>query len=51
MAPQKKKETQFEKRLKIFYTPKQGASFGGIGKLRQAIKHDTNIKKKPKNLD
>ncbi len=52
MAPRKKKETQFEKRLRtIFYTPKQGASFAGTGKLRRAVKHDTRIKRKPKNLD
>ena len=51
MAPRKKKETQFEKRLrKIFYTPKQGASFAGISQLKQAIKHDKNIKRKTKNL-
>ena len=51
MAPRKKKETQLEKKLrKIYYTPKQEASFAGIGKLTQAIKHDTSIKRKPKNL-
>ncbi len=51
MAPRKKKETQFEKRLrKIFYTPKQGASFSGISQLRKAIKDDKSIKRKPKNL-
>ncbi len=52
MAPRKKKETQFEKKLrKIYYTPKQGASFSGIQQLKQAIKHDSSIKRKPKNLD
>ena len=37
MAPQKKKEAQYEKLLrKIYYTPKEAASFGGIQGLKKA---------------
>ena len=52
MAPRKRKETQLEKKLKkSYYTPKQEASFAGIGQLRRAIKHDQSIKRKPKHLN
>ena len=37
MAPRKKKETKYEKLLrKIYYTPKEAASFGGIQGLKYA---------------
>ena len=36
MAPQKKKEAKYEKLLrKIYYTPKEAASFGGIQRLKE----------------
>ena len=37
MAPRKKKEAKYEKLLKkIYYTPKEAASFGGIQGLKKA---------------
>ena len=38
MAPRKKKETKFEKELrKIYYTPKEAASFSGVQALQHAL--------------
>ena len=37
MAPRKKKEAKYKKLLrKIYYTPKEAASFGGIQRLKEA---------------
>ena len=43
MAPRKKKEAKYEKVLKkIYYTPKESASFGGIQGLKDASKAKGN---------
>ena len=37
MAPRKKKEAKYEKLLrKIYYTPREAASFSGIQRLKEA---------------
>ena len=39
MAPRRKKEAKYEKELqKIYYTPKEPASFGGLQRLKDATR-------------
>ena len=50
MAPWKKKEAKYEKLLrKIYYTPKEAASFGGIQRLKEAS-HNKGKKLKTKQV-
>ena len=50
MAPWKKKEAKYEKLLrKIYYTPKEAASFGGIQRLKEAS-HTKGKKLKTKQV-